>query len=182
MSVNSTTRIPEFSATFFYAAIPKSVACIFGSITNAICIAVFLSPKMKDISFKYMLAQSISDFIYLFALSFQLLYYCSINKIRQSLPIQLFIITVDDYVTSALAIFYILVEIWISFQRYLILKNKKLLENVSYKRIISFFAVFSFIYYFPAIFLHKVVTVSIFNNSTQKNQTFYFTEKTKFAD
>ena len=129
-----------------------------------------------------MLAQSISDFIYLFSLSFEIFYYCPIDVIRLSFGIHVYSIIFDFYISSALAIFYILVEIWISFQRYLILKNKKLLENVSYKRIISFFAVFSFIYYFPAIFLHKVVTVSIFNNSTQKNQTFYFTEKTKFAD
>jgi hypothetical protein len=39
--------------------------CVFGLVTNLINIAVFLNPQMKDFSFKYMLASSLSDFLYL---------------------------------------------------------------------------------------------------------------------
>ena len=87
----NTAGIPEFSA-FDY--IPRTMACIFGTITNAICIAVFLNPKMKDISFKYMLAQSVSD-LYLFLLLFSPLYFCLTNEI--SFAVQLYFMILDNY-------------------------------------------------------------------------------------
>ena len=170
-----------FSSNDFYMSIPKTSACIFGTITNAICIAVFLSPKMKHESFNYMLAQSVSNFIYLSSLSFQLLYFCSIDAIRQSLAIQLYFVIVFYYLTSVLAIFYILVEIWISFQRYLMLKNKKFLENISYNKIIALVAFFSFIFYTPAFFLYRIFPINVFNNSTQTIQTYYSNEKSEFG-
>ena len=181
MTTNSTI-IPAILITDFYFSIVKTAVCIFSTITNAICIAVFLSPKMKDISFKYMLAQSISDFVYSFSLSFQILYYCPIDQIRLSLANQLYFLIIPWIVTSALAIFYILVAIWISLRSYLIFKNKKCLENISHKKIISFLLLFSFIYYFPAIFQNKIVPVNILNNSTKANETFYVSRKTDFAN
>ena len=68
-----------------------------------------------------------------------------------------------------LAIFFILTEICISFQRYLMLRNKKLMKNVSYKRIIVLIAFVSIVYYFPNFFLNKLVSAEVFNNSSQTN-------------
>ncbi len=64
-------------------------------------------------------------------------------------------------------------------QRYLLFKNKKLLENISYRKIISFILLLSFLYYFPAIFQNRIVIIN--NNSTQSNDTFFSTEETDFA-
>ncbi len=178
MATNS-TNTSAFLMEYFYLSISRTVLCLFSTITNGICIAVFLSPKLKDVSFKYMLAQSISDFIYSFSLSFQILYFFPIDKVRFSLASQLYSIAIFSIVTSALAIFYILIAIWISLQRYLLFKNKKLLENISYRKIISFLLLLSFFYYFPAIFQNRIVIIN--NNSTQSNDTFFSTEETDFA-
>ncbi len=64
------TDLPEFANLEFFVSIPGTVACVFGTITNAFCIAVFLKMQ-ENVIFKYMLAQSISDFFYLSLLSFQ---------------------------------------------------------------------------------------------------------------
>ncbi len=52
----------DWATRWGYLIIPA--ICIFGFLTNLTNIAVLLNPKMKDISFKYILATSISDLIY----------------------------------------------------------------------------------------------------------------------
>jgi len=146
--------------------LPESIACVFGTFTNGICIVVFLHPKMKDESFRYMLAQSISDFIYSSVLSFQPLLYCPASEIRKKYILQLYFIVLVHIFTSILGIFYIFVETWISLQRYLMLKKKKFLEKVSYKTKILLFGLASFIFYFIKFFSYKITSKTIFNNYT----------------
>ena len=57
--INSTITFNTYSSLLPYLPLP--LVCLFGIITNSLNIAVFLNPKMKDSSFKYMLIISISD-------------------------------------------------------------------------------------------------------------------------
>ena len=159
MATNSTQfpAIPDFSVSLV-----KLSACVLGTITNALCIAVFLSPKMKDISFKYMLAQSISDFIYLFSLSFQLIEFSAKDSITTSLLFQIYSVVIDAVFTSFLGIFYVFVEVLISIQRYFIMKNKAFLSRVSHKKLIAFLAALSIVYYIPCMFLYQIETINLF--------------------
>ena len=164
----------------FFLNLPRTVVCIFGTITNSLCIAVFLSPKMKDISFKYMLAQSVSDFIYLFSLSFQLIEFSTENSITTSLLFQIYSVVIDAVFTSFLGIFYVFVEVLISIQRYFIMKNKTFLSRVSHNKVIAFLAALSIVYYIPCMFLYQIETINLFNNSTSKYETTYSYSKTSF--
>lgn len=51
----------DTQATLLLPYLPLPLVCLIGVITNALNIVVFLNPKMKDISFKYMLAISVAD-------------------------------------------------------------------------------------------------------------------------
>ena len=69
------------SDTFLY--IPTLINA-FGVVTNSINTAVFLHPKMKDPSFKYLLASSISDLAYLGLQLAAFNYICKNCLIRRS--------------------------------------------------------------------------------------------------
>jgi hypothetical protein len=159
------TEIPEFSSTEFIVSIPCTLTCVFGAITNAICMAVF--HKMKEnVTFKYMLAQSACDFVYLSLLSFQSIEYTSDDSIRQSLATQLYVYLIRDVLTSFLGIFYVFVETWICLQRYMILRKKSFLENMSFTRIIVCISVSSIIYYLPKFFRYEIFSTIESDNST----------------
>ena len=52
-------KFDSYSTLLQYLPLP--LVCLFGVFANILNIIVFLNPKMKDISFKYMLVISISD-------------------------------------------------------------------------------------------------------------------------
>ena len=168
----------SYSSAEFYFSLSKTIVNTFGILTNGICVVVFFNSKMKDISFKYMLTQSINDCIYFSILAFNFLNVCSIDEVRTSLGIHLYFI-ISNLVSSILAIFYIFIEIWLSLNRYLMLKNKKSLDKLfSFKKTLFFLAILSFIYYFPQAFLYEIKSNT---NSTSTNKTIYFHEHSTFS-
>ena len=168
----------SYSSSEFYFSLSRTIAHTLGILTNGICVAVFLNPKMKDISFKYMLTQSINDCIYFSILAFNLLSVCSIDEVRTSLGIYLYFM-ISYLVSSILAIFYIFIEIWLSLNRYLMLKNKKSLDKLfSFKKTLFFIAILSFIYYFPQAFLYEIKSSK---NFTLTNKTIYSHEHSTFS-
>ena len=93
--------------------------CIFGFVTNLLNIAVLLNPKMKDISFKYILATSLSDLLYLTLSGYSFVELCSDCPLNNSYFTQIYIIFIDSFFTSCLAIFCIFVDIFLSLILYL---------------------------------------------------------------
>ncbi len=111
----------------FLEALP--IICIIGVVTNVINIAVFLNPRMQDRSFKFMLANSVSDCIYLifFLTDYYILKaYCNDCEITKTYTAQMFFFLVDDYFSSVCAFFCILIDITMSLERLFIVTNKKL--------------------------------------------------------
>ncbi len=87
-------------------------------------------------------------------------------------------ILVDDYFTSSLAIFIILVEILLSFQRYLILINKAFLLNVfkCYFKVSSGLFLFALVYYLPFLFRKNILESQI-NYYSANSSTLFETIK-----
>lgn len=141
-----------------------STVCFFGAIANFLNILVFINKTMKDISFKYMLALSISDFFYLCFSSFGYVVLCKDCPLNGHYFIELYEIIIDDYFTSCLAIFNILIDIVLSVQRLLLLSNRPL-RNESYKYLITIIFIISLIYYMPVLFFKSV-------DSSIKNDTY----------
>jgi len=156
---------------FFLILIP--VISLFGVITNGLNICVFLNPKMKDPTFKYMLAISVSNLFYTGLLSYGYLSYCDECNLSHAYSTQLFKILVDYFICSALALFNIFIEILISFHRYFMLKNNEnVMEITKYKLMMPALLLISIIIYVPVLFTYEIVLVSIDSNMNATSPPF----------
>jgi hypothetical protein len=133
--------------------------CIFGCITNAINISVFMNSKFKDKIFDYLLLMSMSEFIYLLLIIFMAIPFAIYGSIDSGKFTMYYKFYVDDYFTSCLAIFNLFIEISISFHRYLIVSNKKfcsLLRNRSPYLVSFILFTISIIFYSPEVILREI--------------------------
>ena len=154
----------DWATRWGYLVLPS--LAIFGFFTNLTNIAVLLNPKMKDISFKYMLATSFGDLFYLFLCSYAFVYICPDCPLRNTYLTQIAIIYSSDYLTSVLAIFCVFVDIFLSFLRYSVLKNQKYLLSLRSYLVIGFLFLISLIYYLPVLFFKKIIPIQQQNNTT----------------
>lgn len=138
------------------------IVCLFSVITNGLNILVFLHSKMKDSTFKYMLAISVSNLLYAGLLSYGYIVYCEDCSLSKSYGTQLFKIWIEYYFTSCLAFFSILIEIVISIHRYFLLKNNNnFLSKTSFKWITPMLLLISLLFYIPVIFTYEIVPVQL---------------------
>lgn len=95
----------------------------------------------------------------------------------------MYIILIDDYFTSCLAIFSILIEIVLSLQRYLILINKATFQKISHKWIICILFLISLLYYLPMLFRKNILSTKInyLTNGTVFVRTSYSIINTDFG-
>lgn len=166
-SANGTNSSNTLFSIDILFLLPIGFICILGVAFNSLNITVFLNPKMKDPTFKYMLAMSISNLFYNGFLSYAIALYCSECSISKTYGTQVFVIFIDHYLTSCLAIFSNLVEIILSLQRYFILTNNIYSKNISYRWAISIIAFISFVFYLPSLFSDKIAETN--------NTTIYYT-------
>ena len=157
----------DWTTRWGYLVLPS--LAIFGFLTNLISIIVLLNPKMKDISFKYLLATSISDLSYLFLCSYAFVYICPDCPLGNTYFTQIAVIYSSNYLTSVLAIFNIFLAIYLSLIRYSILKNKKYFQSINIYLVIASLFFISLIYYSPVLFFSKIIPIiqqDINNNIT----------------
>ncbi len=153
---------------------------IFGFFTNLINIVVLLNPKMKDVSFKYMLATSFGDLFYLFLCSYAFNYICPDCPLHDTYLTQFALIYSSNYLTSVLAIFCNFVDIFLSLLRYSILKNQTYLVSLRYYLVIPFILLISLIYYSPVLFFSKIIPLQQ-NNTTLEDNPGYKVVKTSLG-
>ena len=147
----------DWTTRWGYLVLPS--LAIFGFLTNLINIIVLLNPKMKDISFKYLLAISISDLSYLFLCSYAFVYICPDCPLGNTYFTQIAVIYSSNYLTSVLAIFNIFLAIYLSLIRYSILKNKKYFQSLNIYLVIASLFFISLIYYSPVLFFSKIIPI-----------------------
>ncbi len=198
MNLNTNTKIQDFIFYYYYVnnqtdtdypasqatLIPLALVCLFGVITNLINVMVFVNPRITDKCFKYMLASSISDFIYLslFLIDYFILHlFCvsrcfTVSHSSHSYTVQLIFFLVNDYFSSSLAFFNILTDILLSLKRLMIVTNKYYVTWISYKVAIPFCYFVALLVYSPVLILKEVKEC----NSTP-NSTLYTTVPTKFS-
>ena len=117
----------SWSSNWGYLVLP--CISLFGFITNSLNIYVLLNKKMKDITFKYLLATSIIDLFYLTISSYIFIFECKECPYHNTYFTQFFDIYIAHYVSACLAIFNILTDITLSIIRYSILKNNQRLQQ-----------------------------------------------------
>ena len=167
-----------------YNLIPLSlipIICLFGVVTNGLNIAVFLNSKMKDPSFKYMLAISIGNFFYNGLLSYGFIIFCEECALNKSYGTQVFKILINNYVASCLAVFVSLVEIYLSIQRYFILINKRYLYNLSCRAVMFMIVSISLLYNIPVLFCYDIMSRKTFDQENIIRSDLYSTKLSEFG-
>ncbi len=167
--------------------------CFTGSLINLFNVYVFVHKEFRKNSLnRFMLAYSIADCLYLSIGSFSFVFKCgSLCDLDNSFSAQVYGYIFIDYITSVLAIFNILIEVFISIQRYLSIINKKIrIFNQSTNKTLLILLITSLIYYLPFVFsktiIHKELNISINNYNEQMieqdlNQTIYSLEENQFG-
>ncbi len=157
--VNSTSvHINNALPLSFYLSL---IVSIFGVVTNLLNIFVFLSNRanMKHQIFTFMLAISSVDLAYCALLTYKSWSTCERCQLYTVYFTQLYTLIVFDYITSCLAIFNILIDIIVSFERYLIVVNSRYLRRISTQAVIWFVGVFSLLYYSPVLFMKSIEAI-----------------------
>ena len=180
ITVNQTQNqtVDDWQLMKFFFSFP--LISLFGCVTNGFNIAVFLHPKIKDESFKYLLAKSVSNFLYSILMAYNMILYCEECSVNKTYVSQLYRITINYYFTSCLALFGHLCEIYVSVYHLLRLINSKLHSLISYKVNIIVFFVFSVLIYLNELFSYDIMQTQSYLNQTQV-QVIYSTERTIFG-
>ena len=136
-----------------------AVICVFGMITNVINILVFANPQLKDRVYKCMLVSCTFELFYLAINSLTALIQCgdACNKYFTTLAGQIITVYFINYLSSVFALFCILIEIFLAFQRYTILINRPFLTETRLTIILSILFLFAAIVHCPTITNYVIV-------------------------
>lgn len=160
--MNETNK--SFNVEYFiglkWSAYMGPIISLLGILTNFINICIFLNPKLDETSYRYMLSNSITNLLYLVFIFMATFFVGCLNCLSsQTYFAEFYRIFINDYFTSCLAIFRILIDITLSVRTLRVLKNKKWLENISYKWILIFWFLFSLIFYVPVAFAYAIYSM-----------------------
>ena len=155
---NSTLPILEPNINIFEFIF--SGLSLTGTVTSFVNTMLFFKLRLKDNVYIYYLISSIVDFSYMFIISFDvllncgtpcdLLKGCNLGKI-------IYTIVLDDYLTSCLAIYNLIVELFITIQRYFLISKQKSLQNQKPFNLMLLISIVSLVYYSPVLFLKKII-------------------------
>lgn len=144
---NTSITVAPIVVGFTWSAYVRSSLSLVGLILNTINICVFLSPKLKDTSYKYMLAKSFVNWSYLaFTLATEFVSYCMNCDWSPTFMSKFFTIAVGVYFLSVLSIYRTLIDITISVHTYLILINKNWNKKYTFLLVLMGLFIFSAVF------------------------------------
>lgn len=120
-----------------------AITTFFSFFTNFLNIIIFSNPQMKDSSFIYLQAISISNFLYASFLAYGGILFCNDCYFNFVYETQIYRIIMYYIFSNGLNMFSALCDLVISLHHYFILKNKNFLKDTSHKWILLGFVVFS---------------------------------------
>jgi len=168
LSTNSTSANGTLIFPIIWNSIVIPIICVFGMVTNGICIYIFLRLKLKEDLFKYMLASSCLCFLYLFMCFFSFSFRCSsLCAISSTYVTRLYHYYIFLYATSIFAISKAFIELVICLERYFAMKNLLLSRKISYKLVLLIIFVFSTFIYTTSLLDNQILAVPSSNNSSE---------------
>lgn len=157
---NTTTTIAPIFVGFTWSGYVRSSLSIVGLILNTINIGVFLSPKLKDTSYKYMLAKSLVNWSYLaFTLATEFISYCVNCDWSPTFMSKFFTIAVGVYFLSVLSLYRTLIDITISVHTYLILINKNWNKQYTYLLVLVGLFIFAAVFNIQKPFTLTIIQI-----------------------
>lgn len=132
---------------------------IIGTVTSFINSLIFWKLRSKDQVYKFYLVSSLFDTFYMSSISVNTLFACGVpcDKLNKNSLIKiLYTIALYDYLTSSIAIYNIMIEIFVTTQRYFLISRKKNFQNLNPHSVMLVIILISLFYYSPIIFLKKI--------------------------
>lgn len=142
-NVTTTTTISNLTippVLFTWPTLARACVGPIAILTNVINVAVFLNPKLKDQSYKYLLFKSIANFFYsLFAFLNLIFNYCASCATPQTYFAGIYSLWFGNFILSPLALYRAILDNILSLYTYCILKNLNWFDDKlpSYKYIAS---------------------------------------------
>lgn len=159
--------------------------CLFGVFTNGLNAAVFVHPRMKDVSFKYLFVMSLTEMVYLGMNVMLFVTYCDDCHITRAYSTQVYLLMSREFLSRSFIMFNILCNIFLSLQRYMLLKNRAYMKNSVHLFLIVCLLLFSLLYYLPVFSLRRISSIIPINNSNEsasvKSGDEYKLEDTEFG-
>ena len=136
--------------------------CMYSIITSLINLLVFASLKSKNIIYKIMLYNSISDIGYLVSVMFVFVIRCGqfCDNLKDSYMAKLYHHYIFMFVANSLALFGILIEILISMQRIFFLMNRTFINRSKINLTLIGFLLFSFVFCVPQLFSFEIKQIT----------------------
>jgi hypothetical protein len=155
-----------------------------GIFSHIINIFVLISPVLKDISYKFMLANSVNNIFYLMLCGIYDFFLCQKVCERTEKPIELliFLMIIREYFSSCMAVFNLLIQIFLSLQRIFLVLNKNLLQNISVIKSILILASISLIFYSPILTIQRIELSHPNATSNANMSLLYSIVKTDFGN
>jgi hypothetical protein len=132
--------------------------CFYSIITSLINLIVFFTLKSKNIIYKIMLYNSLSDIAYLLSVIFVFVIRCGqfCPELKDSYMAKIYHQYVFMYVANSLGLFGVLIEILISVQRIFILTNRTFMNASKTNVCLVAFLIFSFLFCMPQLFAFEL--------------------------
>jgi hypothetical protein len=142
--------------------------CFASMLTNLLNINVLSKLKSVDRIYNYMYLKSITNTFYLLICFFAFLYKCgNFCELESNFLVRLYQFYLSLYASSCLAMFDLLIEIIISFNRYLTISNSKWFKNVHVNLVVYPCLLFSFIFYLPRLFFYQIKVSNSINSTLE---------------
>jgi hypothetical protein len=142
----------------FWNTFISPIVCFISIIFNLLGINVFIKLKKTNRLYEYLYYKSIVNLTYLIinllSFTFKCGSFCELENIYLTKLYQLY---VYEYFSSSLYMLEILIEISISLNRYLKIKNNRFFKNVKVKMVIIAEFLFSILFYIPLISCYTII-------------------------
>ena len=116
----------------FYWTFILVLTCFFGVFSNLVNLIVFIRLNPENPMYKYMICSSFANIVYLAISSIVLIF----NESNSSFKIEKSFLHALYYVSIVFEMLNILIEILISWQRYLMILNRNFLSKTEFKAVI----------------------------------------------
>ena len=156
--MNSTTTQSPPVVLFDWTAYLRMSFCFIGVISNLVNLSVFLSPELKDASYKFMMIKTISNIVYLsVAITTEIFSYCSKCSWFSTYSAQLFFIIGGMILPGLLTVFRLLIELSVSTYTSCILINRPWPGKYTHFWVILACIALSVGFYMPNAFYYTVI-------------------------
>jgi hypothetical protein len=148
-------------------------------------LSVLLSKKLKDSMYTFLSIMAFIDTLYVLCTMSLIWTQCPREEPNECSPYLylanlILFIAASEYLTSCMALFNILLEIFLTMQRIFLISNTRIYRNASVKKVCSILLLTSLAFYSPVLFIYNI-TSSYTKNANGSQEISFKRVRTEFG-